>query len=212
MKVTKKQIFWAAILVIVFVQAPHLASEFSNMSDLPEKWGMTHGALFAIAIDFCVLIFAMRGRTWATVLFMIISYIVTLQYYAEYIDFSQNVMRSLSTIMISSAGVLAIYYLSEEVKKIDSTDDSEQQDKMIQFAINKAKEDTAKLYEDRLAAFEGGDAVTFTKDEQEIISRRRNGDTYEQIIDDFRSRGLPISSDRIKKTTDKFKGIYTSEL
>lgn len=209
MKVTKKQIFWAAILVIVFVQAPHLMSEFMKMSDLPNYWAVSHGALFAIAIDFCVLIFVMRGRTMATILFMVISYIVTIQYYAEYIAFNDNWFRSLSTLMIASAGVLATYYLSEEVKKIDTADDSEYQKNQIKFAVDKAKMDTAKLYEGRLSEFEGDGVVSFSKEDQEIILRRSQNESYQSIIDDFQSRDISISRDRIVKTVKKFKDIYS---
>lgn len=120
MKISKTVITWAAVLVILFVQAPHLANEFSLMSQLPDKrMQIAHGIVFAIAIDFAVFIFAIQGRVWQTLLFMIASFVITLKYYDEYLS-SDNLLLSGTTVMIAAIGVLAVFFLSMEAKASDS--------------------------------------------------------------------------------------------
>ena len=199
MKITRNTIFIAALLVILFVQAPHLAFEFKNMSNLGQIWEWIHGFLFAIAIDFCVLIFATRGHRWATSIFAVISFFITIQYYNEYIDFANNFLASVSTIMIAAAGVLAIFYLCEEARKIDAEDESVDKDAERQRI---RKEIEKELNEPGLK---------FSNDELEIIKMRKEDVSYDSIIEHFKSKGSSISKDKISKTIKKFKSIYQDD-
>lgn len=152
MKISKQTILWCAILVIVFVQAPHLANEFAEMSSLPKEWmRIAHGSLFAIAIDASVLLFAVRGREWETALFMIASFVITLQYYAEYLAFKENWLLASTTVMISMIGVLSVFFLSREINKVSQDDDeiaSLKKRLMDSFAEKKKLEDEKKKMEE----------------------------------------------------------------
>lgn len=187
MKVNKNLIIWSAILVILFVQVPHLAWVFADMSSLPEVWMQyTHGTLFAIAIDMCVLLFAIRGREWYTGTFMFISFIVTLQYYKGWLNFSGDWLLASSTVAIAFAGVLAIFFLSKEINRIDQEE-----------AATRAEVEPNNV-----------DGKVFTITEQEVIKMRTSKKTYDEIISHFKQKGETMSRDRILKIQNKFKSLY----
>ena len=78
---SNKTAFITAISVIVFVQVPHLMIVFSSLSELPENGALVHGSLYALSVDLGVLFFAVRGKTVQTVIFMVISALITVEYY-----------------------------------------------------------------------------------------------------------------------------------
>jgi hypothetical protein len=210
MKISKKLILWCAFLVILFVQVPHLAWVFSAMSSFPDEWmRLLHGTLFAISIDACVLLFALRGRELYTLTFMTASLVVTIQYYRDYINFEVDALLAWSTIFISLVGVLAVYFLSREVKAIyieekaaSSIDEHAKRDSELQ-AILQEREDAVR------AELSGEDVLSFSADEVEIIKLRRADKSYDEIISEFQSDGKPISKDKISKTVKKFKEVYS---
>ncbi len=221
MKISKKLILWCAILVILFVQVPHLAKEFADMSSLTawDGWmAITHGTLFAIAIDACVLLFAIRGREIYTLIFMIISYVVTLQYYREFLNFDGDPLLAWSTLLIALSGVLAIYFLSKEVNVINRENEAEA--KQAFFKAEKERKDAEnntieKLLKEReeqvRAELQEQDGIVFTDDEVAVIKALKAGKTYEQIIDMMREQDKPISRDRISKIKTKFKSLHEDE-
>jgi hypothetical protein len=218
MKISKKLILWCAILVILFVQVPHLAKEFSDMSSLGGWMAITHGTLFAIAIDACVLLFAIRGREIYTMIFMIISYVVTLQYYREFLDFEGDPLLAWSTLLIALSGVLAIYFLSKEVNAINNENETEARQAF--FKAEKERKDAEsntveKLLKEReeqvRAELQEQDGIVFTDDEVAVIKALKAGKTYEQIIELMREQDKPISRDRISKIKNKFKSLHEDE-
>ena len=211
MKVSKKLIIWCAILVIVFVQAPHLAWVFQAMSSLGGWMAITHGILFAIAIDACVLLFAVRGREWWTAIFMMISYIVTLQYYREFIDFNSDWLQAISTLLIGASGVLAVYYLSKEINKLDQQEKHESElnaEEDIQKRITAKELEIAKQWADDKKKWESETGVLFTDEDIEIVKMLKNEKTHNDIVEHFKSTDRAISKDRIGKIAKKFKSLY----
>lgn len=175
--------------MILFVQVPHLAKVFADMSSLEQPWmRITHGTLFAISIDMCVLIFALRGREWWTLIFMAMSFVITLQFYKEWLLFSSDPLMAYSTLGIALIGVLAVYFLSKEVNKIAQEDD-----------------------EDSITSIDDLDGIHFTPEEVEVIQLAKSGLSYQKIIDQFKGQGKTISRDRILKIRNKFKGMINSE-
>lgn len=205
MRISKKLVLWCAILVILFVQVPHLAFVFADMSSFPQEWArVLHGTLFAISIDASVLLFAIRGREFYTSVFMGASLVVTIQYYRDYINFAVDPLLAWSTIFISLVGVLVVYFLSREVKAIDK---EEQEDKRAKERYGeKAREEALRAEIQSELQQESG--ITFTDEEREIIKMRKTDATYDEIIEVFRKQGKPIGKDKISKAVKKFKQIY----
>lgn len=207
MKISKKLILWCAFLVILFVQVPHLAWVFADMSAFPDGWArLTHGTLFAISVDASVLLFALRGREFYTSIFMGASFIVTIQYYRSFIDFQKDALLAWSTIFIALVGVLAVYFLSREVKAVhleqasEATVDEEQR-------IKKMLQDKEESVRSEIQSEQG--AISFTDDDIEIIRLKKQDMTYDQIIEQFKKEGKPISKDKISRAVKKFKDIYS---
>lgn len=190
MKISKKLILWAAILVIVFVQSPHLAKVFADFSDLPELWmKISHGALFAIAIDVCVLLFAIRGREWWTGIFMVVSYVITLRYYLSHMA---DWFSVLIILMISAAGVLAVFFLSKEVNKIDSEEREEAE-------VEALKE---------IKGIEEREGAHFTGEDIEVIKLKKDGKTHDEVVGHFDSTARYISHEDITDVIKRFKSLY----
>lgn len=107
--------FWSAILVIAFVQTPHLAYAFGSLTQFGQPWGYIHGALYAIAVDLGVLFFAVRGSMVPTVIFMAVSSVVTMYYYIERFD-QTNWFVALTIVVIALAPSVLIYFISDQTR------------------------------------------------------------------------------------------------
>lgn len=111
--------FITAVSVILFVQVPHLMIVFAYISELPSYWAYVHGALYAISVDLGVLFFAVRGKTTQTVIFMLMSAVITLDYYyseAMLRISESNYLGAFIVLLISIAPSVLIYFISEEMK------------------------------------------------------------------------------------------------
>lgn len=116
---SNKTAFITAISVIVFVQVPHLMIVFSKLSELPENGALVHGSLYALSVDLGVLFFAVRGKTVQTVIFMVISALITVEYYInqmlDRLD-QGNYLGTLIVVLIAITPSILIYFISEELK------------------------------------------------------------------------------------------------
>lgn len=111
--------FIVAVCVIVFVQVPHLMVVFAGLSELPITYAYIHGALYAVSVDLGVLFFAVRGKVIQTVIFMIVSALITIEYYYEEIISKINESNYLIAIVIILVAItpsILIYFISEEMK------------------------------------------------------------------------------------------------
>ncbi len=111
--------FITAVSVIMFVQVPHLMIVFAGLSELPELYAYIHGGLYAVSVDLGVLFFAVRGKTLQTIIFMVVSALITVEYYylevVERIG-SQNYLGALIIILVAITPSILIYFISEEMK------------------------------------------------------------------------------------------------
>lgn len=115
--------FVSAIGTIILVQAPHLGVVFSQMSQFEEPWSYVHGVAYAISIDLGVLFFAVRGKVLQTVIFMIISAIITVRYYIDFI-LEADWFGILSMILIGITPSILVFFISTELDvKEESVDD-----------------------------------------------------------------------------------------
>lgn len=116
---SRNMVLWVALGTILFVQAPHLALVFKNLSHLPEPYDLVHGILYGAIIDLGVLFFAIRGRVWQTLLFAIISSVITIEYYAEelYERLEADLFSAIIIILISVTPSILVYLISDEIKK-----------------------------------------------------------------------------------------------
>jgi len=111
--------FITAVSVIMFVQVPHLMIVFAGLSELPEVYAYIHGGLYAISVDLGVLFFAVRGKVIQTIIFMVVSALITLEYYYDEIVTrmgSQNYLGALIILLVAIAPSILIYFISEEMK------------------------------------------------------------------------------------------------
>lgn len=111
--------FITAVSIILFVQVPHLTIVFAYISELPNHWAYIHGALYAISVDLGVLFFAVRGKTMQTVIFMLMSAVITLDYYYKeaMLRISEsNYLGAFIVFLVSVAPSVLIYFISEEMK------------------------------------------------------------------------------------------------
>jgi len=112
--------FITAVSVIMFVQVPHLTMVFAGLSELPQVYAYIHGSLYAISVDLGVLFFAVRGKTLQTIIFMVVSALITIEYYyleiAERIG-EQNYLGALIIILVAITPSILIYFISEEMKE-----------------------------------------------------------------------------------------------
>ena len=111
--------FITAVCVILFVQAPHLMMVFKGLSELPPLYAYIHGALYAISVDLGVLFFAVRGKVIQTIIFMIVSALITLEYYYDEIIQKindGNYLIALVIVCVAIAPSILIYFISEEMK------------------------------------------------------------------------------------------------
>tara|TARA_X000001382_G_scaffold11574_1_gene7786 strand:- start:24 stop:416 length:393 start_codon:yes stop_codon:yes gene_type:complete len=111
--------FITAVCVIIFVQVPHLMVVFAGLSELPKTYAYIHGALYAVSVDLGVLFFAVRGKVVQTIIFMIVSALITLEYYYdEIIDKlnESNYLIASVIICVAIAPSILIYFISEEMK------------------------------------------------------------------------------------------------
>lgn len=111
--------FIVAVCVIVFVQVPHLMVVFAGLSELPITYAYIHGALYAVSVDLGVLFFAVRGKVIQTIIFMIVSALITIEYYYEEIISKINEGNYLIAIVIILVAItpsILIYFISEEMK------------------------------------------------------------------------------------------------
>jgi hypothetical protein len=111
--------FITAVSVIMFVQVPHLMIVFAGLSELPELYAYIHGALYALSVDLGVLFFAVRGKVIQTIIFMVVSALITLEYYYEEIVTRiglQNYLGALIILLVAIAPSILIYFISEEMK------------------------------------------------------------------------------------------------
>jgi len=112
--------FITAVSVIMFVQVPHLMIVFAGLSELPELYAYIHGALYAVSVDLGVLFFAVRGKTLQTVIFMIVSALITVEYYyAEVVGriLEESYLGALIIILVAITPSILIYFISEEMKE-----------------------------------------------------------------------------------------------
>ena len=111
--------FITAVCVIIFVQVPHLMVVFAGLSELPTTYAYIHGALYAVSVDLGVLFFAVRGKVIQTIIFMIVSALITLEYYYEEIVdklTEGNYLIALVIVLVAIAPSILIYFISEEMK------------------------------------------------------------------------------------------------
>ena len=111
--------FITAVSVIMFVQVPHLMVVFARLSELPELYAYIHGGLYAVSVDLGVLFFAVRGKTLQTIIFMVVSALITIEYY--YLEVvnrigDQNYLGALIIILVAITPSILIYFISEEMK------------------------------------------------------------------------------------------------
>ena len=112
--------FITAVSVIMFVQVPHLMIVFAGLSELPELYAYIHGGLYAVSVDLGVLFFAVRGKTLQTVIFMIVSALITIEYYYSEITskmVEQNYLVALIIVLVAITPSILIYFISEEMKE-----------------------------------------------------------------------------------------------
>lgn len=112
--------FITAVSVIMFVQVPHLMIVFAGLSELPEFYAYIHGGLYAVSVDLGVLFFAVRGKTLQTVIFMIVSALITIEYYYSEITskmVEQNYLVTLIIVLVAITPSILIYFISEEMKE-----------------------------------------------------------------------------------------------
>ena len=112
--------FITAVSVIMFVQVPHLMIVFAGLSELPELYAYIHGALYAVSVDLGVLFFAVRGKTLQTVIFMVVSALITVEYYyAEVVEriTEQSYLGALIIVLVAITPSILIYFISEEMKE-----------------------------------------------------------------------------------------------
>lgn len=112
--------FITAVSVILFVQVPHLTMVFAGLSELPQVYAYIHGSLYAISVDLGVLFFAVRGKTLQTIIFMVVSALITIEYY--YLEMlnninNQNYLLALIIILVAITPSILIYFISEEMKE-----------------------------------------------------------------------------------------------
>ena len=112
--------FITAVSVILFVQVPHLTMVFAGLSELPQVYAYIHGSLYAISVDLGVLFFAVRGKTLQTIIFMVVSALITVEYY--YLEMlnninNQNYLLALIIILVAITPSILIYFISEEMKE-----------------------------------------------------------------------------------------------
>jgi uncharacterized membrane protein YjfL (UPF0719 family) len=111
--------FITAVCVILFVQVPHLMVVFAGLSELPELYAYIHGALYAVSVDLGVLFFAVRGKVLQTVIFMLVSALITLEYYYDEITekiSEGNYLIASVILCVAVAPSILIYFISEEMK------------------------------------------------------------------------------------------------
>ena len=111
--------FITAVSVILFVQVPHLTVVFASISELPEVYAYIHGALYALSVDLGVLFFAVRGKVMQTIIFMVVSALITVEYY--YVEVlvrlsEKNFLGALIIILVAIAPSILIYFISEEMR------------------------------------------------------------------------------------------------
>jgi len=79
-----------------------------------------HGALYALSVDLGVLFFAVRGKTLQTIIFMVASALITIEYYYNEIQekvAEQNYLGALIIVIVAIAPSILIYFISEEMKE-----------------------------------------------------------------------------------------------
>jgi uncharacterized membrane protein YjfL (UPF0719 family) len=92
---------------------------FASLSELPITYAYLHGALYAISVDLGVLFFAVRGKVIQTIIFMIVSALITLEYYYDEITEKineGNYLIALVIVCVAIAPSILIYFISEEMK------------------------------------------------------------------------------------------------
>ena len=112
--------FITAVSVILSVQVPHLMVVFAGLSELPELYAYIHGALYALSVDLGVLFFAVRGKVLQTIIFMVASALITIEYYYNEIQqriAEQNYLGALIIVIVAIAPSILIYFISEEMKE-----------------------------------------------------------------------------------------------
>jgi len=212
MKISRRQLSWSTVLVILFVQAPHLANEFAAMSQLPSDWlQILHGIIFAIAIDYAVYIFAVQGRVWQTVLFMIASFVITLNYYQDYLVFDDFLIGG-TAVMISALGVLSVFFLSHEVKRSSNHEgDSKPKwaderrgllDKIVE--LNNKLSDIEKHNDDYKEFF--NKTISFSPKDVEVLKARNKEKDLKEI-----SKTTEVPVEEIEQTINKFKTLYQTD-
>jgi len=111
--------FITAVSVILFVQVPHLTVVFASISELPEIYAYIHGALYALSVDLGVLFFAVRGKVMQTIIFMVVSALITVEYYYGEVLVrlsEKNFLGALIIILVAIAPSILIYFISEEMR------------------------------------------------------------------------------------------------
>jgi hypothetical protein len=111
--------FITAVSVIMFVQVPHLTVVFAGLSELPELYAYIHGVLYALSVDLGVLFFAVRGKVLQTIIFMIASALITVEYYYNEVQerlSEENYLGALIIVIVAIAPSILIYFISEEMK------------------------------------------------------------------------------------------------
>jgi hypothetical protein len=111
--------FITAVCVIIFVQVPHLMVVFAGLSELPTTYAYVHGALYAVSVDLGVLFFAVRGKVVQTIIFMIVSALITLEYYYDEIMSKvgeANYLIATVIVLVAITPSILIYFISEEMK------------------------------------------------------------------------------------------------
>lgn len=198
MEIKRQHIFILAVAVIVFVQAPHLSFIFRDMSEFDLNIAWIHGILFAIAIDACVLVFAMKGRNFQTAIFAVISFVITIQYYEKFLT---DAMSIASTIMIAASGVLAVFYLSHEIKKMEAAE----KDRSAEKLGNKKYDDgfNAGLAQGRIDTLDEGGVFQFTDKERNILKLKKDKKKDLEI-----KHELSVSDEEIKNALSKVNSIY----
>ena len=231
MKISKKQLSWSTVLVILFVQAPHLANEFAVMSQLPSDWlQVLHGIIFAIAIDYAVYIFAIQGRVWQTVLFMIASFVITLNYYQDYLVFEDPLVGG-TAVMISALGVLSVFFLSHEVKR-SSSDEGDSKPKWADerrglldkiAELNKEKQtlddliierdqykELVDIGQDKLDNYKS--YTTFSPLDVNILRMRSSEKDTSVIAEKLSTEGVQgVTPEYVDETIRKFRTLYIND-
>ncbi len=113
--------FYAVLGLVLFVSTPHLASSFKELngfSEVPsqyrEVFGWVVGVLFSLFLELGIMYFALKNKILITVLFMIISFVLSLQNYKTNLEaFS---FESISSVLISLSIPLLICFVSHGVR------------------------------------------------------------------------------------------------